>query len=123
MKTGIIASVGLLLLLLLYIRYNSNEFFVDENQVFFNYPSRMKNVIRRFTLGYPTSSLYPKSLIPKDIRCDPILDCPQKLMNESGEEITLPPVRTKCLGNREAICQPIRDVKPYPLSPKIKQSN
>lgn len=122
MKTGIIVSGGLLLLLLLYIRYNRNEFFMEQNSVFFNYPSRMKTVIRRFTLGYPTSSLYPKSLIPKDIRCDPVLDCPQKLMNESGEEITLPPIRTKCLGNREAICKPIKNVKVYPLSPEIKQS-
>lgn len=123
MKTGIIVSGGLLLLLLLYIRYNRNEYFMDQNSMFFYYPSRMKNVIRRFTLGYPTSSLYPKSLIPKDIRCDPVLDCPQTLIDECGEEITLPPIRTKCLGNREAICKPIKNVKSYPLSPEIKQSN
>jgi hypothetical protein len=117
MKNGIIVSGGLLLLLLLYIRYNSNESFTDANQVCSNYPPRMKNVIKRFTLGYPTSALYPKSLIPKDIRCDPFLDCPQKVVDESGKEITLPPIRTKCMGNREAICQPIRGVKPYPLNP------
>ena len=101
MKVSVIVSCILLLLLLLYIRYNKRELFMDEQKYIFNYPSRMKQVIKEFRFGYSPSILYPKNLIPKDIRCDPILDCYQKFTYDDGTEVVIPPIRTKCLGNRE----------------------
>lgn len=117
MRGDIIVSCILLLLLLLYIKYNRQELFLDKRQVLFNYPSRMTRVIKEFRLGYSPSVLYPRNLIPKDLRCDPILDCHQKITYEDGKEVIIPPIRTKCLGDRKAICRPIKGVKSYPLNP------
>ena len=112
MKAGIVVCCTLLILLLLYIRHR--EPFVD-----LNYPSRFKSVIKEFRLGYNPSILFPKDMIPKDLRCDPILDCQQKVKDEDGTLVTLPPIRTKCLGDRVSICKPIKDVKSYPLNPSM----
>tara|TARA_B100000214_G_scaffold184637_1_gene133125 strand:+ start:45 stop:392 length:348 start_codon:yes stop_codon:yes gene_type:complete len=113
MKVSI--AVGCILIVLLLIHVRQKEGYVD-----YNYPAKFKKVIRDFRLGINLSTLYPKDMIPKDLRCDPVLDCDQLIVDETGQSFTLPPMRTKCLGDREAICKPIKGVKPYPLSPSKK---
>ena len=111
MKVVIAVCCICVILLLLYMK--KREMFTV-----FNYPPRFKKIIKEFRLGINPSTLYPKDMIPKDLRCDPVLDCYQNVKDEDGTNVTLPPIRTKCLGDRKAICQPIKGVKPYPLSPK-----
>lgn len=113
MKVTIAISCICIILLLLYIKKR-------ESFTVFNYPSRFKGVIKQFRLGINPSTLYPKEMIPKDLRCDPVLDCNQSVRDEDGTIVVLPPIRTKCLGNREEICKRIDGVKSYPLSPKEK---
>ena len=116
MKVSITVGCILILLLLLYVR-QKDGFVNYANPYIYNYPARFKEVVKDFRAGVNLSTVYSKNMISKDLRCDPILDCDRIIMDEKGRSFTLPPIRTKCLGNREAICKPIKDVKPFPLSP------
>ena len=121
MKPDIFIAVVSFMLLLLYLYSYRERFMVlNEADFPFQYPTRFTNVISKARSGYNTSLLYPKDMIPKDLRCDPILDCPQKVKDKDGCIVTLPPMRTKCLGDRKEICKPIENVKSYLLNPSKK---
>ena len=120
MKVSVVISSLLMFLVIMYLRNSNKELFPDQNKYPYNYPGGL--FISTTTddgFNYAPSILYPRRMIPKDLRCDPVLDCQQKVKDEDGTLVTLPPMRTKCLGDRVSICKPIKDVKSYPLSPSI----
>jgi len=49
--------------------------------------------------GYSPTIEHPIKYLSKDVRCDPILDCPQKIKLNNGKIITIPPYRKRCVGN------------------------
>ena len=118
MKLNILLSSITIILIFVFLHNKKTQNFVNfpskyplETDYPFNYPTGLfiPSNEKDFRLGITSSVSSSRKYIPTDLRCHPVIDCPQEI-TRNGKKIIIPPYREKCLGKN--ICNDKTPIDP-----------